>query len=223
VIRSFFKIYNLISLFWITYLSSPLVDIAKYEYGFFYRQNILLKYFISGLSASLNYLIIFFLFLFIIWVVRLWRYKITNIERRRLLLLIASSIVFFATSKYLINLELNKYPNYLYSQSGLYFDKLRFMSDLCLLVLMFCFSTLYKNKYGTESHIRSKHPNLWQRFVLQAKQIISILSPPLVIIGFFLSIVSSLGILTAVNYIYQVSQISYLEKYGKEISILSQY
>ena len=121
---------------WILFILSPIVNILRYN--LIIKQNLILP--LMGLSSLMFYLPFFLSILAGTIVISWFRLLVGGFfdSRHKIVMVMASalSVVFLSISGYLINLEENNYPNYLYQHYGLTPDILKFMSFVCLLQLM---------------------------------------------------------------------------------------
>lgn len=137
---------------WISFLLSPLLGIFRMRY---LLNRDIFGIHIKGLSTFIYYfpfLISFIvLIVLIIWFREFIDKKFTVAHKRMLFLLSILTLVFLMISSYLINLQYNNYPNYLYEHYGITFSHLRtmtFVASLELLTFMVVFIYTLKNRVG---------------------------------------------------------------------------
>jgi hypothetical protein len=206
---------------WVLYLATPLVEIL----GFYLRNRMGLagnvRLLLSLVNLFVDYFFVVIAIILLFWTKQVVGGYINLIQKRTMIFILITSLVFVILSRFLISAEDLNYPNYLYSKLGINYDNLLFMSNFTFGVLIFTVYVFQKNIaklplnfFKPEEGVEAK--SLSEKFFQGFDKKIIPIYIPLFIISCLIIAASSFNLFFNVKPLLKESEISYEVKYGHQ-------
>jgi uncharacterized membrane protein YsdA (DUF1294 family) len=199
---------------WLIFLFLPLWSFLRYQ---LITQNPTLstpvRQLFSVVFFAIYYLITPICILFLFFWLREYNQKaLTRVQRTLLIFIAFTAVGSFLTNSFLLQLEQNNYPNYLYAQLGIRYDTLSTTNYSIIFIFFLVFYILLQKRlvfFGrstTDTYVESLSKS--RTF--------------LVVLGFFIAATGSFYPLTNARRLYLQAQWSYEQKFGVEYEYVQQ-